>query len=72
MGVLACDRVGCENIMCDRCSPTYGYICELCFKELVESGVDTHLPSFMATPFKKELEWTAEAEEKFDKEFPDA
>ena len=34
MGVLACDRSGCENVMCDRYSNTYGYICNSCFDEL--------------------------------------
>jgi len=35
MGVLACDRKGCDNIMCDRLSHRYGYICNDCFEELV-------------------------------------
>lgn len=34
MSVLACSRHGCENVMCDRYSDTYGYICEECFSEL--------------------------------------
>lgn len=34
MSVLSCDRKGCKNIMCDRYSPTFGYICEECFAEL--------------------------------------
>jgi hypothetical protein len=38
MGVLACNRYDCENIMCDRYSSTYGYICNECFDELVASG----------------------------------
>ena len=38
MGVLQCSRNGCENVMCDRYSPMYGYICEECFKELLSSG----------------------------------
>lgn len=37
MSVLACRRAGCENIMCDRYSTQYGYICEECFEELVNS-----------------------------------
>ena len=35
MGVLACDRVYCENIMCSRVSDDYGYICDDCFHDLV-------------------------------------
>jgi len=34
MGVLACDRYRCGNIMCDRYSPKYGYICDECYTEL--------------------------------------
>jgi hypothetical protein len=37
MGVLACDRRGCTNIMCDRLGPG-GYICDDCFKKLVETN----------------------------------
>ena len=36
MGVLACNRRGCPNIMCDRYSHTYGYICSDCFIELCD------------------------------------
>jgi hypothetical protein len=36
MGVLACNKNGCKNIMCDRCSSTYGYICDECFSELMD------------------------------------
>jgi hypothetical protein len=38
MGVLACDRSGCENIMCDKYSIDLGYICWECYNELVSSG----------------------------------
>jgi protein-arginine kinase activator protein McsA len=37
MGVMACDRNGCENIMCDRLlelKVTQKYICNECFEEL--------------------------------------
>jgi len=34
MGVLPCDRLDCENVMCDRLSRKYGYICDECFDEL--------------------------------------
>jgi len=37
MGVSCCARKGCKNIMCDRYSPKYGYICYSCFNELVSS-----------------------------------
>lgn len=35
MGVLACDRRGCENIMCDFYVPSVGYICCECKEEFV-------------------------------------
>ncbi len=49
MGVLPCDRVGCENIMCDRLSTQHGYICWECFDELVASGT-LGVNGFMNTP----------------------
>ncbi len=36
MGVMACDRKGCRNIMCNRLSDDYGYICDHCFRDLEE------------------------------------
>jgi hypothetical protein len=34
MGVMQCDRKGCNNILCYRYSKKYGYICNDCFQEL--------------------------------------
>jgi len=54
MGVLACFRKGCQNIMCDRYSSTYGYICHECFEELIEAykergrGVNITIDGFIA------------------------
>ncbi len=40
MGVLACDRNGCENIMCDNVSDERNeYLCGECKQELKEEGV---------------------------------
>ncbi len=50
MGVLECDRPGCTNIMCDRVSYTYGYICEDCFGELVKLGPNVDLDKFFEIP----------------------
>ena len=50
MSVLPCQRNGCNNIMCNRYSNTYGYICEECFEELITHG--RHIGDFMATPKK--------------------
>lgn len=47
MGVLACDRKNCENIMCDRYSPEHGYICGECFEELIDS--EMFITIFMQT-----------------------
>lgn len=38
MGVLACDRHQCDNIMCDRYSHEFGYLCNTCFAELLEAN----------------------------------
>lgn len=35
MSVLACDRTGCENVMCDRWFPALQlYVCRDCLAEL--------------------------------------
>jgi hypothetical protein len=33
MGVLACDRKGCNNIMCDYCVNNRWYICTDCIED---------------------------------------
>lgn len=39
MGVLACDRNGCDNIMCDFTSYERGeYLCWECKQELIAKG----------------------------------
>lgn len=49
MGVLACDRRGCRNVMCDRISSdSQYYICNSCFEELVARG-KVSLSEFMNT-----------------------
>jgi hypothetical protein len=52
MGVLACDRKGCERIMCDYYSPEHGYICWECIQELKERAIGdgtVDVYKFMAT-----------------------
>ena len=70
MGVLWCARFGCENIMCDRYSYKYGYICERCFKELVNSGPETDVFKFMETPPESGVIATENPYEKFNEVFP--
>lgn len=68
MGVLACDRRGCDNIMCDRVSSVHGYICNECFEELVHSGAETNVIQFLKTDKRKVSKESAFA--RFDVEFP--
>jgi hypothetical protein len=49
MGVLPCQRNGCKNIMCDRYSYRYGYICNECFEELSKDCF-TNIEDFMEIP----------------------
>lgn len=55
MGVMACSRKGCENIMCNHYNREYGYICWECLKEL-EHVCGIHglradvIDEFMRTP----------------------
>jgi hypothetical protein len=39
MGVMPCSRKGCENILCSKYSTKYGYICDSCFAELMNTLV---------------------------------
>ena len=50
MGVMQCDRKGCENIMCDRGSSKYGYICWECYEELEHKKYDMTVAEFMTSP----------------------
>lgn len=71
MGVMQCSRRGCDNILCDRCSINYGYICYECFEELVNSGMSTDIEDFMNTMKKykfKDTEHTAR--QRYEQEFP--
>jgi hypothetical protein len=62
MGVLECDRRGCENIMCDRYSPKHGYLCNECFSEMVETGLT--ISAFMVTgKIEKDIGYDYYAEE---------
>lgn len=49
MGVLACNRKGCENIMCDMYSTLHGYICHECYVELRDKPGHS-ITEFMNTP----------------------
>jgi len=52
MGVLQCDRNDCEEILCDRYNRDYGYICDGCFEELVDSRRD--IQTFMLSSARNE------------------
>jgi hypothetical protein len=54
MGVIACDRGNCQNIMCDRHSGGYGNLCSDCFDELVRLGVKTDIAQFMESDVPKD------------------
>jgi hypothetical protein len=50
MGVMRCDRDGCDNILCNRCGSYKGrwyYICNDCFNELVKLGPQVDIEAFM-------------------------
>ena len=49
MGVMTCDRKGCDNVLCDRYSPEYGYICHECFEELCNTRDSISIRGFMNT-----------------------
>lgn len=47
MGVMACARNDCGHILCDHYSSEYGYLCNECFQELVDSPLT--ISEFMQT-----------------------
>lgn len=47
MSVLTCDRRCCDNIMCNRYSHQFGYLCNECFEKLVDRGCGTNVINFM-------------------------
>ena len=63
MGVLACDRNGCDNIMCDYVSHRYGYLCWECLEELKDNPC-TDIEEFMGTP--REKVWTVDVQEQWE------
>lgn len=55
MGVMACDRRGCENVMCDYYSYKYGYLCNSCMVELKNTPMkEISIEKFMETPKKEQ------------------
>lgn len=53
MGVMECSRRCCDNILCERYSSQYGYLCDECFNELVDSGFNTDIAAFMQSTSKR-------------------
>lgn len=68
MGVLRCNRNGCDNMGCDRYSTEHGYICPECFEELVDTGPTTDIKEFMDTP-KQSKDREAEARARYNAVF---
>ena len=68
MGVMQCDRQNCENIMCNRLSDEYCYICDRCFDELVGQGPTVNISSFMETLLSASFD--AESRARYDAAFP--
>lgn len=55
MGVMRCDRKGCESILCDLYSPIHGYLCSGCYKDLEHElninqpeDIDDYISDFMS------------------------
>ncbi len=69
MSVLACDRRGCENIMCDYLSDTYGYLCYECYNELLEKCDSMSIGAFMNSNRGCDSPWKADAQIAVQEEF---
>ena len=62
MGVMQCDRNYCENILCEHHSNDYGYLCNECFQELINSELS--IDEFIQTR-KKSLRKDYESREEY-------
>jgi hypothetical protein len=69
MGVKSCNRNGCENIMCDRYSSKYGYLCNSCYIEYIESTSDISISEFMNSTVTLTSNEIEERNDLFDQEF---
>lgn len=56
---MGCNRKGCNNVMCDKYSTTFGYICYECYYEGI--GQDLSVLEFMKTD-KNTFKQTRETE----------
>lgn len=57
MGVMACDRNGCDNIMCDVCIEGRWYVCGDCqleFRTMI--GDESHPRAELLTKFEQFME----------------
>lgn len=73
MGVMPCDRRGCESIMCDRLNQKFGYICSTCFEQAVSLRLTgaQEIADFMDSPAVVSPISESTAREILDKLFPD-
>ncbi len=72
MGVLACDRAGCSNIMCDILVAGQWYVCNECADEFTKKNpgmiddIADRFTAFMATQKSGILDGTCTAEKFFE------
>ena len=67
MGVMPCDRNGCENILCRKYSIEYGYVCDECLeemKDLQQNSFNFSIVKFMKS-IKKQPEQLTDLDEIF-------
>jgi len=62
--------MGCEEILCNRYSNVYGYICSKCFEELIGSGVEMDIRTFMNTKKKVRVYGFFDPRKTFELVFP--
>lgn len=64
MGVMSCNRRGCESIMCSRISSAHGYICNECYEELCTTH-PLDIEAFMDSSKTKKINYGPVLEEIF-------
>jgi hypothetical protein len=68
MGVMSCNRSGCDRVCCDHYSSNYGYLCYGCREELKDKG-PCNVAEFMATAPRKlsdDKAWNRYVDDEFE------
>lgn len=67
---MTCAVHGCDNMLCQRFSYRYGYICDRHFQQLIDLGPRVNVARFMAGSHRHPADRDQRAIERYNTEFP--